>query len=301
MSQNDSPRDNQNDKPISNPTPVDASSRPAWAEPAGSGSSSTTQRVSEQAVPVSLGKSDQPAQVVVEQEQLTAPVRPAERPVGRAADESAAHAQAASAPTDKAARQQQPQLSPQERLKRQNWASLGSRMIGGLVTLGLLLAALSSGLDWPNVLFLWVLLTIVADEFGGWFGYIAAFMGALTLLGLGHQPAENWKIILPLVGGGLLALLLVKHSGGWGVLPFAAAVFALPILAASQFGEMLDPNLLLVADPDLIRSAVLGMLIGVGLSLVRQFILWIVDLGAHRTERRILHADQLPKKGTAKS
>lgn len=207
------------------------------------------------------------------------------RPLGRAADGTAAAAVA----VPRAA----PQASPQERLRRQSWLGLGGRMVGGLVTLALLLAALGSGWSWSSVLFVWVLLTILADEFGGWFGYIAVFMGLLTLV-LGNQPAEVWSVVLPLVGGALLALLVVKHSGGWGVLPFAGAVFALPIIAAAQFGHLLDKNLLLVADPDLARSTILAMLVGLGISLVRQFILWLVDLTQQRTERRLLRADQMP-------
>ncbi|MFC6616756.1 hypothetical protein [Deinococcus radiophilus] len=184
-----------------------------------------------------------------------------------------------------------PDLSPQERLRRQNWMGLGGRMVGGLVTLGLLFLAIQSGWPWATVLFAWVLLTILADEFGGWFGYLGVLLGGLTLLAPA-QPVETWSVALPLVGGALLALLVVKHSGGWGVLPFAAAVFALPIIGAAQYGHLLDENLIMVADPDLQRSAILAMLVGLALSLVRQFVLWIVDLTGRRAERRLLHADQ---------
>lgn len=189
-----------------------------------------------------------------------------------------------------------PALSPEERLKRRGWLSLALRIAGGLVTLGLLLTALQSGLEWTSLLFVWVLLTIIADEFGGWFGYAGALLGLLTLTAPGQNP-DDWSILLPLVGGPLLGLLLVKHSGGWLVLPFAAAVFALPLLAASRFEDrLLDPNLLLVAAPDMQRSAVLAMLIGLGLSLVRQFVLWLVDLAGRRAERRVLNADRVPVK-----
>lgn len=301
MSQNDNP---QSDKPTARPawaksdnqqpdtTPLDTS------QSEGNQPESSAEQVGKVSVP--------PPRVTVEkaasatglpQQDTPSAQAEADRPLGRDAQAAeTATATAATSAAPKTVPTKKPQLSPQERLKRQSWVGLGTRMVGGLLTLGLLLAALGSGLEWPNALFLWVLLTIVADEFGGWFGYIAAFMGLLTLLGFGHQPAENWRIILPLVGGGLLALLVVKHSGGWGVLPFAAAVFALPVIAASQFGELLDPNLLLVADPDLVRSALLAMVVGMGLSLVRQLILWIVDLAGRRTERRLLHADQIAAK-----
>ncbi|GHG07837.1 hypothetical protein GCM10017783_20540 [Deinococcus piscis] len=252
--------------------------RPVWAE-----ASPPTQLDSAvETVPAvdTVEPASEPAVTVVDGAPATEP-----RPLGRTADEVAV----APMPVPRAA----PQVSPQERLRRQNWMGLGGRMVGGLVTLALLLAALSSGWSWSSVLFAWVLLTIVADEFGGWFGYIAAFMGVLTLL-LGNQPAEVWNVVLPLVGGALLALLVVKHSGGWGVLPFAGAVFALPIIGAAQFGHLLDENLLLVADPDLARSAILAMLVGLGISLVRQFIMWLVDLTSRRAERRLLRADQVP-------
>ena len=38
------------------------------------------------------------------------------------------------------------------------------------------------------------------------------------------------------------------------------------------------------------------MLIGLGLSLVRQFVLWLVDLAGRRAERRVLNADRVPVK-----
>lgn len=277
-----------------------AAARPAWAEPAGV--SPVEEPAAPQHDPSAVSETVVTAVPEVTVRQVAAdtvtedmvtdhavtqaePVPMAEeRPLGRAADEAVV------AP---AVQRTVPQGSPQERLRRQNWLGLGSRMVGGLVTLGVLLAALGSGWSWSSVLFVWVLLTILADEFGGWFGYIATFMGLLTLL-LGNQPAEVWNVVLPLVGGALLALLVVKHSGGWGVLPFAGAVFALPIIAAAQYGHLLDENLLLVADPDLGRSAILAMLVGLGISLVRQFILWLVDLGRRRTERRLLRADQVP-------
>ncbi|WP_261663380.1 hypothetical protein [Deinococcus sp. Marseille-Q6407] len=275
----------------------DPRSGAAPEERAGDGTNSAGQPRPAWAEPEQTAKAGQPAeQVVAAVPQVTevtevsevdaAPMtEPAGRPLGREADEVVA------APVEP--RRTGPQLSPQERLRRQNWLGLGGRVIGGLVTLAALLAVLSSGWEWSNVLFLWVLLAILADEFGGWFGYIAAFMGLLTLL-MGNQPDDTWKVLLPLVGGALLALLVVKHSGGWIVLPFAAAVFALPIIAAAQFGHLLDENLLLVADPNLQRSALLAMLMGLGVSLVRQVILWIVDLTGRRAERRLLHADQAP-------
>ncbi|MDO4264830.1 MAG: hypothetical protein Q4C67_11585, partial [Deinococcus sp.] len=286
------------------PETEQAAPRPSWAEPTGPETPATAdlhpapvedvqiRTVHVQDEPLTQTGHQTEAQMVVAATPAVTvsegePVISEEsRPLGRVADGVAV------APAEGEQRAA-PQVSPQERLRRRHWMGLGSRMIGGLVTLGALLAALGSGWSWSSVLFVWVLLTILADEFGGWFGYIAAFMGLLTLV-LGNQPAEVWQMVLPLVGGALLALLVVKHSGGWGVLPFAGAVFALPLIGAAQFGHLLDKNLLLVADPDLGRSAILAMLVGLGISLVRQFILWLVDLTGRRHERRLLRADQVP-------
>ena len=185
-----------------------------------------------------------------------------------------------------------PRHSPEERLRRRAWLVSSGRLIGGLLLLGLLFLLLTSGQAWTTLLFGWVLLTILADEFGGWFGYIGALMGLLTIFGPNPSGDPIWQVLLPLVGCALLALLLVKHSGGWLVLPFAAAVFTLPIYAAAQYGELLDSNLITVANPDLFRSAMIAMLMGLGVSLVRQLIEWIVNWQARRIERRELLADE---------
>lgn len=77
---------------------------------------------------------------------------------------------------------------------------------------------------------------------------------------------------LPLVGGALLALLLVKHSGGLFVLPFAGAVYALPLLAIARFGTKLDPELTLPAKSTFQRAALLAMVAGLAFSFVRQLV-----------------------------
>ncbi|WP_231557280.1 hypothetical protein [Deinococcus sp. YIM 77859] len=143
------------------------------------------------------------------------------------------------------------------------------RLLGGWAVLGLLAYLLWTLPEWRPLLFAWVLLSVLADEFGGWFGYTAALLGGLPFFAAGGGAAE-WTVIVPLVGGALLALLLVKHSGGAFVLPFAAAMFALPLLALARFGTKLDPGLTLPANAAFQRTALTAMLVGVAFSFVRQ-------------------------------
>lgn len=128
--------------------------------------------------------------------------------------------------------------------------------------------------SWLSLVFAWVLLTIFADELAGWFGYIALALGVLPLLV--HTPPEQWYVVLPLVGGALFALLIIKHSGGPFVLPFGAALFAGTLLGAAKVGAKLDPNLKLVSQPDFQKMALTAMLIGVGFSFLRQLISMLV-------------------------
>nr|WP_246580272.1 hypothetical protein [Deinococcus aestuarii] len=139
--------------------------------------------------------------------------------------------------------------------------------------------------DWPMRLLFWVGLTILADEFGGWFGYLGAALGGLPFF----VPAlltSQWAVIVPLVGGALLALLLVKHSGGAFVLPFAAAVFALPLLAVGRYGTKLDPELTLPANATFQRTALTAMLAGLAFSFVRQLVGVAWRYGRRRRARR---------------
>ncbi|WP_326522599.1 hypothetical protein, partial [Deinococcus rhizophilus] len=143
------------------------------------------------------------------------------------------------------------------------------RLLGGWALLGLLAYLMWTPGAWPALLVAWVLLTLLADEFGGWFGYLGVLLGGLAFFAPTPEPA-GWSVIVPLVGGALLALLLVKHSGGPFVLPFAAAVFALPLLAVARFGTELDPGLKLPGDPAFLRGALLAVAVGLGVSLIRQ-------------------------------
>ncbi|CAM3638137.1 hypothetical protein [Deinococcus frigens] len=149
------------------------------------------------------------------------------------------------------------------------------RLLGGWAVLGALAYTMWTPGEWQNSLLLWVALVIVADEFGGWFGYLALLLGGLGYLSPTPPPAQ-WLIILPLVGGALMALLLVKHSGGVLVLPFAGLLFAGTLLAVARFGPKFDPTLKLPSDDTFLRSALIAMIAGLGFSLVRQLAgLWL--------------------------
>lgn len=149
------------------------------------------------------------------------------------------------------------------------------RLFGGVITLLALAYFMWTPGEWPTRLLVWVGLTILADEFGGWFGYIGVLLGGLGYVSP-ETPPEQWLVILPLVGGALFALLLVKHSGGPLVLPFAAALFAGTLLAVGRFGTRIDPQLTLPGNATFQRTALIAMLAGLALSFVRQIfgIIW---------------------------
>ncbi|WP_221088313.1 hypothetical protein [Deinococcus aquaedulcis] len=156
-------------------------------------------------------------------------------------------------------------------------------LLGGLLVLGLLAYFMWTPGEWTTRLFAWVLLTILADEFGGWYGYAGLAMGALGYLSP-VAPPEQWSVILPLVGGALGGLLLLKHSGGLFVLPFAGALFAGTLLAAARLGTRLDPELTLPARVDFQRTALVALALGLLVSAVRQIIDWVLRVRARRRQ-----------------
>lgn len=161
-------------------------------------------------------------------------------------------------------------LPPRRRPARAGlWTAL--RLLAGLVLLAALAYFMWTPGDWPTRLFAWVLLTILADECAGWFGYTGLALGALAFFAP-SAPPEQWTLIVPLVGGALFALLLLKHSGGPFVLPFAAVIFAGALYATGRFGLKIDPALTLPANTTFQRSAVVPMLLGLGFSFVRQLV-----------------------------
>lgn len=157
------------------------------------------------------------------------------------------------------------------------------RLLAGWAVLGVLAYVMWTPGEWQNSLLLWVFLVILADEFGGWFGYLGLLLGGLGYFSPSAPPAQ-WLIILPLVGGALMALLLVKHSGGVLVLPFAGLLFAGTLLAVARFGTKFDPTLTLPANDTFLRAALIAMLAGLGFSLVRQLAgLWLRRRGRQTT------------------
>lgn len=162
-----------------------------------------------------------------------------------------------------------PPLSPARRRKLRDRNLNLLKLLWGAALILLLAYTLWQPGDWPLKLGLWVLLTLLADEAGGWYGYLGTALGVLPYLS-NHAPPGQWLIILPLVGAALIAGLIVKHSGGPLVLPFAWALFALPILLTQKVGPSLDSTLTLPGNA-VFQRASLGMAaLALTFSLVRQ-------------------------------
>lgn len=166
---------------------------------------------------------------------------------------------------------------------------VASMWVLGLAALGVLAYAMTLPLDWQQKLVVWIVLTFVADEAGNWFGYSAVplgiiSLGALTFLPVAAVP-EQWWIIFPLIAGALMAALVMKHAGGPLVLPFAAALFALPILAAARLAPLLDPSIKFPANHQFQKLAFIAAGIGLLISLIRQVAAGIVRARAERPAR----------------
>lgn len=163
------------------------------------------------------------------------------------------------------------------------------RLLGGWLTVAALAYLLwmpSQDFGWIKMMFVWVLLTLLADEFAGWFGYMGLALGVLPFLYSGTP--EQWFVVFPLIGGALFALLIMKHSGGPFVLPFGAVLFVGAILASAKFGVKLDPSLKLPASRSFQEAAVLPMLGVVGFSFLRQLISMLWRWNARRRASRVL-------------
>ncbi|WP_424949326.1 hypothetical protein [Deinococcus sp.] len=160
-------------------------------------------------------------------------------------------------------------LSPARRRRLRARNLLLLRLFWGFALLGLLAYTLWQPGNWPQKLSLWVLLTLLADEAGGWFGYLGAALGGLPFFS-NHAPPDQWWIILPLVGAALIAALIVKHSGGPLVLPFALVIFALPIFAAQKLGPSLDTTLTLPGNAQFRKATLVMAVISLAFSFVRQ-------------------------------
>lgn len=156
-----------------------------------------------------------------------------------------------------------------------------ARILSGWLTLAVLAYFMWSPGDWPIRLFVWILLTILADEFAGWFGYIAIALGALAFFSP-YAPPEQWFIIVPLLGCALFATLIVKHSGGLLVLPFAAALFVIPLFAAERLSPMIDPSVTLFGNAQFKRMALLAIGIGLIISVIRHIVALILKYRAKK-------------------
>lgn len=156
-----------------------------------------------------------------------------------------------------------------------------ARLLSGWLTLAVLAYFMWSPGDWPIRLFIWILLTLLADEFAGWFGYIAIALGALAFFSP-YAPPEQWFIIVPLLGCALFATLIVKHSGGLLVLPFAAALFIAPLFAAEKLSPFIDPSVTLFGNAQFKRMALLAMGIGLTISVIRHIVTLILKYRAKK-------------------
>lgn len=172
------------------------------------------------------------------------------------------------------------------------------RLLGGWATVAVLAYLLwmpSQDFGWLKMVFVWVLLALLADEFAGWFGYIGLALGLLPFL---YQTPEQWFVVFPLLAGAMGAYLIVKHSGGPFVLPFAAALFAGAVLAAARFGVKLDPTLKLPANSAFQQAALMPMLGVTAFSFVRQLVAMIVRGSRRRREVKARQVDQMPTQAT---
>ena len=166
---------------------------------------------------------------------------------------------------------------------------VASMWVLGLAALGAAAYAMTLPLDWQQKLVVWILLTFIADEAGNWFGYSAVPLGVIALGALPFLPTssvpEQWWIIFPLIAGALLAALAVKHAGGPLVLPFAAALFALPIIAAARAAPFLDASMTFPANAQFQKLAFIAAGVGLLISLIRQVAATMVRAHANRPAR----------------
>ena len=177
--------------------------------------------------------------------------------------------------------------SPARRRRARQLRLLTLRLVWGLGLLGLLAYTLWEPGRWPLKLGAWVLLTLLADEAGGWFGYAGVALGSLPWLvtqaavQTATQPAVQsaaqalpgqWYVITPLIGGALLAALVVKHSGGPLVIPFAGVLFALPVLLTWRLVPSLDSTLSLPGNHTFLKVSLGMAALGLGFSFLRQVV-----------------------------
>lgn len=156
--------------------------------------------------------------------------------------------------------------------------------IVGTVLLVSLVVGLLSGLEWPEKLGLWILLVLLLDECGAWFGYTGVAAGLLPLLvredgsviGLGttgsFTPTLEWTVLFPLVGSALVGALLVRHAGGLLALPLSLVAYALPIVLVRLIGPQLDASVTLPSSRLFVVWAVWPAIAGTIVSLARRLL-----------------------------
>ena len=96
---------------------------------------------------------------------------------------------------------------------------------------------------------------------------------------------EQWWVIFPLIAGALLAALAMKHAGGPLVLPFAAVLFAVPIIAAAKAAPFLDASMKFPANAQFQKLAFIAAGIGLLISLIRQVAAAMVRARVNRPAR----------------
>ncbi len=174
-------------------------------------------------------------------------------------------------------------------LRARHRSFVATMWVLGLAALGVLAYAMTLPLDWQQKLIVWIVLTFVADEAGNWFGYSAIPLGAIPLGGVPQlitgTPPEQWWVIFPLIATALLACLIMKHAGGPFVLPFAAVLFAAPIIAAAKAAPFLDASMKFPANPQFQKLAFIAAGIGLLLSLIRQVAAALLRARAERPAR----------------
>lgn len=168
-----------------------------------------------------------------------------------------------------------------QRLRAQALRQNLLRTVWGGAMLALLVFALTLPVGWQPKLAAWVLLVLLADAGANWFGYAGVLLGLLPFLS-NQAPPEQWWTIFPLIGGSLLAALVVKHAGALLALPFSFAVFVLPTLAIQRLGPSLDPTLTLPGNAVFQRTAVQMAALG----LLFNALVWVVVLIRRRLLRR---------------
>ncbi len=123
---------------------------------------------------------------------------------------------------------EKPRSSAAPRRTRAGWAWLR-----GILGLGILVWLMGfTKLEWPQLVTVWVVGTLLLAEVGGgWFAYLAIPVGWLVFMSdpkTAKDLLESWWIISPVVSGSLWIYLLLRNSATVYALPLAVAGFVIP-------------------------------------------------------------------------